>query len=130
MKIQRDITNCPITGLARKADMYNFNWNTYSQTVTIDVFVRFYKGDEEVVAPGISPYSITLQADNGTPVNSTTGAYLTKDEEGKYSEEDLSSSVGEYDFFDAMSDAGAVDIKGLIKNYIDLASVLGRFDKK
>jgi hypothetical protein len=120
LNIIEDIQNDPITGLARKADLVDFDWKLKPGYIKLQLLiVHFNASGEEVSSKGLRGFDVELTADDSILVNPATGQYVDADFPG---------AIGEYSFFTMLAENGPIDIIGLIKSSIRRANSLGRFN--
>jgi hypothetical protein len=115
-----NISDSPLTGFKRKAELLNMTWDCQALSISIKVLITYHDNEGNLIrGEGINEYERTLIANNNTQVDITTGAafYPEDLEEG----EEPPVTMGEYDFYMYLIDNGPVNIKQLIAMAIDSA---------
>jgi len=125
-----DISNCPISGLLRKAWKHSFeDTNDY---LKLTVRIAFYtENGTKIVANGITEFQKELYARNTTKVNPANGDVILEGEEG------YEDAIGEMDFiksqnlnptFIAIGNIAAIN-EVIYDQYIIKSDTNGRFDE-
>ncbi len=117
------ISNCPVSGLKRKAKHLSFTQDDESYSVTHKIQVSYFNQDNTPVigTTRYNPYTVVLTADNDTKVNPATGAILDPGDEG------YENGVGQEAFFILVNDGG-LPVRGLLEGSIVTGDARNKFD--
>ena len=123
LNIIENISDCPISGLKRKAKHLGFTQDDESFSVTHKIQIHYFNADGTPVTGTVryNPYTVTLTADNDTKVNPETGAILDPGDEG------YENGMGQESFFIMVNDAGA-PVRGLLVSSIQTGDARKKFD--
>lgn len=113
-----NISNCPISGMARKVSYKALQHNVDSSEIIITTNVQYVVNNEQLNAKGISPYEVKLKADNSTKVNPANGEFV---------DETFNGAIGQYDFIIGAMQAGTNPF-AMIQTNMELADTLGRYN--
>ncbi|OFY87832.1 MAG: hypothetical protein A3F72_02885 [Bacteroidetes bacterium RIFCSPLOWO2_12_FULL_35_15] len=123
LNIEKNISNCPVSGLKRKAKHLSFKQDDESFSVEHKIQVRYFNADGTPVVgtSRFNPYPVTLTADNETKVNAQTGVIVDKDQEG------YDTAIGQEEFLIWATDNG-VSIRSLLEVSIATGDSRKKFD--
>lgn len=123
LDISVKITKSSLTGLDRVVQLLSFKWHLDGKYVEIETICYAIKGEEIINTKEISPYNITLKADNDTKVNPNTGEIVDPSEDGSYPD----GLIGQYDLMRYLASTPVI-LEEQCKNYILLGASRGRYD--
>lgn len=117
------ISNCPVTGLQRKAE-YDFKWFKSTKQIIISCVISHYKDGGKVTSKGVVDFGKELVATNDTMVNPANGQIVLADEEGNYPE----GSMGEYDYYAFVVGTMSIVLPTVIEGIILVRDSEGKFN--
>lgn len=118
-----NISNCPVTGLQRKAE-YDFKWFRSTKQIIISCVISHYKDEEKVISKGVVDFVKELVATNDTMVNPANGQIVIADESGNYPE----GLIGEYDYYSYVVGTMSIILPQMIEQIILLRDSQGKFN--
>lgn len=119
--VQTDITDCPVSGLQRKALFTELLWNVQFKRVSVRAMVVFFKNGEPVLDNlGINSYYKEIVATNDFKVD-PQGNVIPPEQWDE-------TSMGEYDFYEMVATNVQVNIKDMVIANILQADASGKFN--
>lgn len=134
MEVIVTISNDPISGFERTAEMLIFDWRPREKYIRLETFISvMFPNKSAKKSIRIPDYQVELMCDNNSIVDPKTGEFVMVNADGiALSVNPVTNQplpgVGQYDFYTSLAQQGPIDVVGLIKMLVTRADTLKRFD--